>query len=135
MKKPLLRIEHVWDDDDLLEVKVTARNDRFAGATEVYTTPRALRDLARGIKGFPRSLSAQFAYDMGDDGRGRSVGLAFSCHRSAGQVAVIFSIRDGTDRVESRLIVEPGAIDRFHTALLELCERKAGAAEMEGEHA
>jgi hypothetical protein len=135
MNKPLVRIEHVWDDYDLLEVKVTARNGRFGGATEVYSTVSALKDLARGIKGFPRSLSAHFAFDIGDDGRGRSVGLAFSCHRSAGQVAVTFSIQDGTDRVESHLIVEPGAIDRFHTALVELCERKAGNAEMEGENA
>lgn len=135
MSTSFLRIEHVWHDDDMLEVKVTGSTGRFAGVTDVYTTPRAIRDLAKGIERFPRSASATFTFNAGGEGEGRSVALAFSRRGSSGHVAVLFTLQNGTDRVQSELIVEPAAIDRFHAALLALSQRASGSAELEGVNA
>lgn len=135
MNTSFLRIEHVWHDEHLLEVRITANNGRFAGGTEVYTTTSAIRDFANGIDGFPRSASATFSFNTGDDGQGRSVVLAFSSRGSLGHIAVLFTMQNNTDRVQSELVVEAAAIDRFRAALLALSQSTSGNADLEGARA
>ena len=132
MNKSFVIFEQIWDDDQLLELKVTVSNGQFSGSTNVYSTARALNDFSSGIDRFPCSPSACYTFNSGDDGLMRSVTLEFSTHASTGHVSVAFTLQNGRDIVRSALTVEPAAIDRFHIALLALSQGVSNRAELEG---
>ena len=91
--KPFFRIEPVWQDPDMVEIKVAAANALFAGATKVYYTYEAMKKFAGRLEGFPRSGSDRQGFDTGKAQANSSVALSLSCRDSAGHVGVNVEIR------------------------------------------
>jgi hypothetical protein len=48
-----LRVTYLYHDVDVIEVRVTAGNERFRGSTNVYVETDGLLGAAAALKGFP----------------------------------------------------------------------------------
>lgn len=132
--KPFLRIEHVWQDADIdmLEINVAAESALFADATNVYYTYDAMRRFAGSLENFSRSRSDKQGFDTGETQASAFVALSLFCRDFAGHIGVTVKIRNEAESVQLEFTSEAAAIDRFRTALLELCSREAGTAKLEG---
>jgi hypothetical protein len=128
--KPFLRIEPIWQDADMVEIEVAASSGLFAGATKVYYTYDGLKQFAAKLDAFPRSHSDRQGFETGR--ATSSIALSLFCRDSAGHVGVNVAIKNEAERVHLEFTAEAAAIDRFRTALLELCKRESGTAELEG---
>src|SRR5687767_3232249 len=49
-----LRLEVIWKDEDMLELKVSVNNGRYSGITEVYDQKELLVDFANRLIDFPK---------------------------------------------------------------------------------
>ena len=130
MNRPFLTIEPVWQDNQIVEIRVTAETEHFSGRANAYSTYKALREFANALKGFPRSPTARHTFDTGA-GQG-SFAVSFSCAGSVGYIAVAAKIREQSQEVQLEFVAEPAAIDRFHSSLLRMCTTESGVAELEG---
>jgi hypothetical protein len=130
--KPFLRIEPVWQDPDMVEIKVAAASALFAGATKVYYTYEALKKFAGKLDGFPRSHSDRQGFDTGKAQANSFVALLLSCRDSAGHVGVNVEIRNEGESVHLEFTTQAAAIDRFRIALVEMCRKESGTVELEG---
>jgi hypothetical protein len=129
--KAFLRIEPVWQDTDMVEIEVAARSQFFAGGTKAYSTYDSLRQFAQALERFPQSRSDTQAFKTGTQ-LSSSAAFSLSCRDSAGHIGVMVKIKNEGENVQLEFTAEAAAIDRFQTALLELCKRESGTAELEG---
>ena len=121
-----LRIEVIWFDADLLELRVQASNGRFAAVCDLYAPHTAPSELAALIEGFPRSaddarevvlalLHLKFA--------GGGVRMIFRCTDPLGRAEVHLDVQqpigNGPERETASFAVgiEPAAVDRFVAAV------------------
>lgn len=130
--KPFLRIEPVWQDSDMVEIEVAAASALFTGATKVYYTYDALKKFAGKLESFPRSHSDRQGFETGGARSTSSMTLSLFCRNSAGHVGVSVELKNQRESVHLEFTAEAAAVDRFQTALLELCKRESGTAELEG---
>jgi hypothetical protein len=130
--KPFLRIEPVWQDSDMVEIKVVAASALFTGATKVYYTYDALKRFAAKLDRFPRSHSDRQGFETWSAQSTPSVALSLFCPDSAGHIGVSVGLKNQAESVHLEFTAEAAAIDRFQTALLELCKRESGTAELQG---
>jgi hypothetical protein len=118
-----LRIEPVWHDQDLLEVRVTASSKTFSGAACVYIDLDGLRAAADELAGFPSRPGDRRRIEWGQAGLG-TASLDFVTADALGHCHVIVELRTGDQCGDTAgqaatvlLAVEPGAIDRFAAQL------------------
>jgi hypothetical protein len=130
--KPFIRIEPVWQDSDMVEIQVAAASRLFTGATKAYYTYDALKKFAAKLHDFPRSHSDRQGFETGNARSSCSVALSLFCRDSAGHIGVSVGLKNKTQSVHLEFTTEAAAVDRFQTALLELCNRESGVAELEG---
>jgi len=133
--KPFLRIEPVSLDDQLLEVRVTADNGSFGGNARIYTTYNALREFGKTLQGFPHSRCDKKIFDHAKGLGYCFFNLRLYCHDSGGHVWAAVYLQDQyhrKDTVQLEFEVEPAAIDRFQSALLDMCRAESGMVELEG---
>jgi hypothetical protein len=133
-----LRIEPVWHDQDLVEVKVTASNEAFSGAACVYIGLDGLRAAADELAGFPSRPNDRRRIDWGQTGLGMA-SLDFVTADALGHCHVIVELRTGDQcgdtpgqAVTVLLPVEPGAIDRFAVDLRRSGPERHVAAILDG---
>jgi len=114
-----LRIEPVWHDQDLVEVRVTASNEIFSGAACVSIDPDGLRAAADELAGFPSRPGDRRRINWGQAGLGMA-SLDFVTADAVGHCHVVVELRTGDQcgdtpgqAVTVLLPVEPAAIDRF----------------------
>ena len=48
-----LKVTHLWHDNDVIEVRVTAENATFRGTADVYVGTDGLLEAAATLAGFP----------------------------------------------------------------------------------
>lgn len=82
-----LRVEIIYADTDLNEIRVSAWNGSFGGATDIYVKIGGLTELAAKLAGFPRGPSDVREFTLGEFGREfepGAVSMKFYCIDQAG---------------------------------------------------
>jgi hypothetical protein len=135
------RVEIIYADADLNEIRVSAWNGAFGGATSIYINIGGLAELAAKLKGFPRGPSDAREFILGAFGReyaGGAVSMKFYCIDQAGHTYVESRIESSAESARvcqtARLVmpVEAAGINRFVEDLQQLEKEKAGVALLEG---
>ena len=74
-------------DDPLASYRITASNEQFDGATDVWGYPEQFQELAASLEGFPASASSTVTFTLGSSGMGE-ITLEFMCVDGSGHAAV-----------------------------------------------
>jgi hypothetical protein len=132
-----LRIEPVWHDQDLIEVRVVASNGTFAGTACVYIDMEALHAAARLLAGFPSGRADRRRIQWGGPGLGTAT-LDFVVIDGVGHCQVIAELHTGDQCADVPgqaatvlLSVEVAAVDRFVADLRRASERRQGTTVLE----
>jgi hypothetical protein len=132
-----LRITVIWHDDDVVQLRVTGSNGRFAGQADTYVSPADFDGLPDSLVGFPSSTSDVRELELGafgPDSAGGGVRLRFSCRDSAGHTQVEARFEGdhvGSAPPEAALVYaefEPAAFDQFVTGLRHIARNRSGEA-------
>jgi hypothetical protein len=119
---PTLSLEVVWFDQDMLELRLSASNSRFAGQANFYAALDQPRDFAAEIEGFPRAAGDVREYEFGSTtmkGYGGAK-IRFACKDGSGHLVVQVAIH--MNPIGEKALVEsatvhletvPAAIDSF----------------------
>lgn len=135
-----LEITVVWEDDCLIEVRISAANGHFRGSGEVYADSDWLLDLATKFRGFPKSREDCFRAELGEPGLARVTIEAFGIDAS-GHVALAariieepsFALKEGrAQEAEIVFAFEPAAADCFADELQVLAKTLKGSAKLTG---
>jgi len=117
-----IRLEFLWNDADIVEVRLSAWNGLFGGSANIYAAIGELSESAQKLKGFPRNPSDKRILEFGafaPKAAGGAATLNFYCVDSAGHASVevrIESEHRGAIPAQSVLLVaavEPAAVDSF----------------------
>jgi hypothetical protein len=117
-----IRIQVIWFDEDLLELRIQASNGRFEAVADLYAGPSAPSELAASIDGFPRSSDDTREVLLGTlDSKvaGGGVRMRFRCVDLVGHAEVHVEaqqpIGNGPQREVAAFSVpiEPAAVDEF----------------------
>lgn len=136
-----IRLEVIYADPDLIEVRVTAWNGAFGGATDLYMNIGGLEEVAVRLAGFPKNPADMREFILGAFGRefaGGGVSMKFYCIDCAGHAYIESRIESDTESARvwqaATLVmpVEAAAIDRFVEDLRRLEKEKLGVALLEG---
>jgi hypothetical protein len=135
------RVEIIYADVDLNEIRVSAWNGAFGGATDIYVKIGGLAELAAKLTRFPRDPSDVREFTLGAFGRefaGGAASLKFYCIDQAGHAYVESRIESSTESarvwqtVTLVMPVEAAGIDRFVEDLRQLEKEKSDVALLEG---
>lgn len=96
---PKLSIELVWQDVHMTQLRITASNGVYCGAATVYFAHGETADLAKTIRGFPKTTSQVEIFEGGTD-TGARARLVFHCVDQWGHPAVRVSLADFAYRNE-----------------------------------
>jgi len=118
-----IRIEVVWFDDDVINLRVSGSNGRFAGSVELYASHDSLRQLAKAVRGFPVSTTDVREFELGtfdETEAGGGTRMQFLCTDNVGHTAVKMNMRTDsrmrqgqTETAVFQIWVEPAGIDAF----------------------
>ena len=135
------RLEVIYADADLFELRVSAWNGAFGGATDLYVEVDGLGQIASKIAGFPKNPADVREFTLGAFGRefaGGAMNMRFYCIDQAGHAYVESRIESDAESAKvwqvATLVmpVEAAAIDRFVEDLRRLEKEKSGVALLEG---
>ena len=114
-------------DEEYVLLTFAAADGHFAGSTELWGAEHA-RDLAEGLRGFPRSPTDTRRFQLGSDDLQVADGFVeidAQCVDRAGHAMLQIGITDKATRgglrgrhVRVHLAIEPPAIDAFVSALV-----------------
>ena len=132
-----VRLEVLWNDADLFEVRMAAWNGLFGGSANIYVGIGGLAESADKLTGFPRTPSDKRTLDFGAFGpqlAGGAATLNFYCKNSAGHTSVEVRIEsDHREKIPAQSVlliaeVEPAAVDSFVSDLRRLEAYQRGTA-------
>jgi hypothetical protein len=137
-----LKLEVVWNDDDMFELEITASNGRFSGTTKVYEQREPLYNFASSLVGFPKTIqeSTRF-YEMGQKDLDAYFSMRLYLIDNIGHVGVQMTFEDEVPtqyrseekyKLTMEIVTEPGLLENFVRSLLTLAQREAGQAVLEG---
>ena len=136
-----LEFQEIWNDADMIEVRVSAWNGTFGGATRVYVGSGRLDEAAATLHGFPDNPSdsreLKFA-GVGVGGAPGGIGLRFYCIGGAAHAwleARIESVCDLAAPPQSVVLslpIEPAAVDLFVDQLHRVGASGFGIARLNG---
>ena len=130
-----LRIESIWEDDDLFEVRVSASNGLFSAVSNCYTNRGDIAELANLIEGFPKRIGQEVYFSTGEGNDLSFFSLRFKCKDLAGhsilrvKIAHIISYANAEKEhytSEFDLEIEAAAIDNFTRSVDLLSRSKLG---------
>jgi hypothetical protein len=136
-----LEFQEIWNDADMIEVRVSAWNGAFGGATRVYVGIGRLEEAAASLRGFPNNPfdTRDLTFKGLGTGHARGdVSLRFFCLGGAAHAwmeARIESAYDLTRPAQSVLLalpIEAAAIDVFVDQLHRLGATRSGVARLSG---
>jgi len=137
-----LSVEAVWDDPDVIEVRVAVSNSEFSGVTLLYVSSDDLSLAAHRIRGFPTNPQDERRVSWGSEESGSRLGkaeLLFRCVDAAGHAVLAAELLSSDmglgpagQCVKLEFPVEPASIDVFAEALLAVQREKQGGAVLEG---
>ena len=135
-----LRIQPIWNDIDVVLIRVTVWNGEFGGASEIYVAHGALHEAAGLLSGFPKNTSDSQTLQFGTFGNkyaGGAVSMVLSAD-SAGHVVVSIEIESDHSNAgiaqSARLVfrTEAAAVDEFVRGLQQVESDLEGTAELKG---
>jgi hypothetical protein len=131
----------IYQDDDLIQVCVSAWNGAFGGLAEIYAGIGVLAEAAEKLRGFPNKPSDTREVVIGNMDRkyaGGGLSMRFHCIDGAGHSFVEASIDSncsagGTvQTVVLAMPIEATAVDIFVQELHRLEATRAGMAQLRG---
>jgi len=140
MENKYLKFKVIWKDEDMFELHVDANNGRYSGKTEVYETKHSLLQFTNELKGYPNGKDI-LTHHCGEKDGYAYFEMRFYQIRFSGMVGVQIILEENVpneyrkeekDKLMMELIVEPNAIDLFHTELMKLAQNEDGEAELLG---
>lgn len=140
IRKPFLKLEVIWKDDDMFELRVTASNGRYSGTTEVYDTTESLADFANSLYRFPQTEST-LLHEAGQIDGYSYFQMKFYRFEGSGYIGVEIRLEENVDpphrdiekvKLKLEIVVEPHAIDVFQKALLQLARKQEGTVTLYG---
>jgi hypothetical protein len=119
------QFEIIYQDNDLVEIRVSAWNGVFGGSSDVYVNKGDLQTIAGKLAGFPNSPSDTRDFTLGSFDResaGGGVHMKFSCIDRSGHAQIEARIEsdDKSGRRQSVALSQPieaSAVDSFVTEL------------------
>jgi len=132
------QFELLWNDEDVLQLRIRASNSRFGGTADVYVPIGGLAEAAAKLEGFPRNPSDQRELEFGAFGpktAGGGVHMRFYCEGAAGRAFVETTMESDHkgERAETAhflVAVEAGAVDVFVSELQRLEAERRGFARL-----
>jgi hypothetical protein len=130
-----LQVKYLYNDSDIIELRIIADNGRFCGTTNVYVGMGELPNVAEILRGFPKDSADSRDVTLGAFGRkfaGGAVRLRFYCTDLAGHTTGEITIEADYARsevAETATVIakfEPAALDEFLKELPELEHRLSG---------
>lgn len=124
-----IQFEVIWNDREILEVRISASNNEFAGSVDLYTSTEQISKYASKLDGFPNTPSDTREIVLGAFGSewaGGAAKMRFFCIGSSGHSYVeiqMESSRAIAGVIQSSLILvaaEAAAVDRFVHELRQL---------------
>jgi hypothetical protein len=109
-----VQISYLWNDTDLLEVRILAGNGVFGGTVDVYLSLDALAKAAEAIDGFPSNTHDMREIDFGP-AKGL-VSLRFFCEGEAGKSFVELSMESQHESYNCAVNTSPESV-KFHAAV------------------
>src|ERR1700760_196049 len=85
-----IRFKLIWEDNDLLEIVLSAWNGEFGGIAKIYVGHGELVEMAKSLHGFPQTNPDDRKFDLGDlnpNGLGGAA-VRFYTKNMAGHAAV-----------------------------------------------
>lgn len=138
MNERYLKLEVIWKDEHMFELRVSADNGRYSGKTEVYETSDSLLAFANELNGFPVGKD-QVHHSCGEKDSYAYFEMEFYKIGSTGICGVLISLEENVateyrkeekDKLTLELIVEPNSIDIFRHELKVLAQKESGIAEL-----
>lgn len=135
-----LKLEVIWKDDDMFELRINVSNGRFSGTTEVYEVDESLMQFAKELNGFPNG-QPELIHTCGKVDSYAYFEMKFYQIDETGKVGVLINLEENVstqyrenekDKLKMELIVEPNAIDTFQKELLTMAKTESGTAELIG---
>ena len=124
-----LKLEILWKDEHLLELKVLVTNGLFSGSTQVYSTGDILSVLAKELDTFTIN-NRVVNFTGGVDGY--NCNITFDYLDKGGRIIVKALLEEeGPDSLNSAalyIITEPALLDNFQRELRVLSVRQEGTA-------
>ena len=117
-----LKVDYLYHDGDIIEVRIVVENLSFRGSADVYVGTGGLLDAAAVLEGFPKDREDTREVVFGAAGpkfAGGSARLKFYCKDAAGHTAFLAEIEEDyrdQERAQSttiRVDFEPASLDRF----------------------
>jgi len=135
-----LKIEIVWADSDMLELRLAASNESFAGEANFYAKLGEASIFAKQIEGFPRTATDTREYKFGDTsmhGYGGAT-IRLHCIDHSGHLGVQVEVHKNSMRpkqVAQSAIVQlstvPAEIDSFVEQLLRMKDEVGSVATLQ----
>jgi len=131
------QVTYLYNDTDIIELRIIADNGRFCGTANVYVGMGELSNVAECLRGFPNDSSDTREVTLGAFGQkfaGGAVRLRLYCTDLAGHTTAEIPIEAdyATSEVAETATVfakfEPAALDDFLKELPELENRLSGDA-------
>ncbi len=91
-----VKIEVIWFDDEVVELRVHGSNGRFAGTAELYASPDVFSEVAKSLRGFPSSIRDHRQIELGTFDPfcgGGGVRLTLRCVDATAHAVIEMSIR------------------------------------------
>ena len=138
MNENNLKIEAIWKDDDMFEMRISANNGRYSGITEVYEVSESLLEFVSKLRGFPSNVD-KVSHSCGEKESYAYFEMEFYSIGPTGKCGVLITMEENVsteyrkeekDKLSMELIVEPNAIDIFCRELKSLAEKESGIAEL-----
>jgi hypothetical protein len=139
--KSFLKLQVIWKDEDMFELKVTATNGRYFGITEVYESSESLLHFAKSLVDFPKDDTV-LMHEAGQNGKLGYFSMKFYTIDYSGHIGVEVSLegninhrssrQEEKDRVKLEIIVQPSTIDNFQRELLQLSTAEEGIVLLQG---
>ncbi|MBO2010349.1 hypothetical protein J4E00_14905 [Siccationidurans soli] len=140
MSSSFLKLEVIWKDDHMFELRVTASNGRYSGTTEVYDTTESLAAFATSLHGFPQNDKA-LAHEAGERDGYAYFQMKYYPYSHAGYIGVEVSLEENVSppyreiekvKLKLEIVVEPPALDVFLKALSQLARKQEGMVTLYG---
>lgn len=109
-----LQLTFLWNDNDLMEVRISAWNGRFGGTTDMYLPIDGLADVAGAIDGFPNNPQDKREIQLGPS-KGL-VTMRFFCEGNAGKSFIELGMESLHNAYECATNVSPETV-RFHAPI------------------
>ncbi len=132
------QFELLWNDVDVILIRIRASNGEFGGTADVYVPIGGLAEVAEKLEAFPRDPSDERVLQFGQFGpelAGGAVSLRFYCKGAAGRTFVEAKVESDyqpgpAEHAQFHAGIQASAVDDFVLALRRLESAKRGIAHL-----